>query len=297
VNAPLVNFGTLQAAPGTNVLNGAVTNVSGALLRLNGNNGFADVTIANGFTNNGMIELTGTSWAGRLSVGSPTAATLVNAAGATLQTVAGVGNVLTAALNNQGTVQVGGPLTMNAPAAGHSNSGLIKLSGGDLNVQFSSGRPGLSNTGTIDVGTNKMVIGGPASSFINQNSGTLLGSGTFDVTGTSFITNGTTVVGGSPGTLTFVGPYLQGPGTPNPSVMKVEIGGTTSDLLQATDNVDIQGGTLDVTLTGAVSGQTYVIMQVPAGKTITGDFQTKLGLAVPKCTSAVSGTQYRIICP
>jgi hypothetical protein len=79
--------------------------------------------------------------------------------------------------------------------------------------------------------------------------------------------------------------------------MNVEIGGTTSNLLRASDNITIQGGTLNVTVIGAVAGQQYVIMEVPAGKTITGDFQTKVGLTVPKCTSGVSGTQYVIVCP
>jgi hypothetical protein len=300
VNVPLVNFGTVEARPGTNLLNGAVTNAPGALLRLNGNNGFADVTVANGFTNAGSIELTGTSWAGRLTVGSPTPAILLNAVGATLQTVGGSGNVLTAVLDNQGTVLVGGPLTLNAAAAGHNNSGLIKLSGGDLTVVESGFRPGIGNFGTIDVGTNKMVVSGTGS-FLNQTGGILRGSGgTFDVAtpNISFITNGRTIVDGSPGgVVNWVGTFTQGP---DPSSLELDVAGlganagTDYDLLNVSDNVTLQGGTLQVT--GALgSKQTYTIITVPAGKTITGDFQTKTGLG--QCSSGVSGTAYVIVCP
>ena len=41
-------------------------------------------------------------------------------------------------------------------------------------------------------------------------------------------------------------------------------------------------------------GETYIIILVPIGKTITGDFQTKSGLG--QCSSGVSGTAYVIAC-
>jgi hypothetical protein len=296
VNAPLVNFGTLQSTPGTNVLNGAVTNAPGALLELNGNNGFADMTVASGFTNAGTIELAGTSWAGRLTVGSPTTATLTNAVGATLLTTGGSGNVLAAALDNQGTVQVGGPLTLNAPSAGHGNSGLIKLAGGDLTVALSGTRPGISNTGTIDVGTNKMAVTGTGS-FINQSTGTLMGSGTFDVSSPtlSFLTNGITTVGGAPGVglLTFVGTYIMGP----TGSINVEIGGTpnpgvTFDQLHADSVVFQSGGTLNAADLGGTTGNNYPVLT--SAKAINGGLQV---FNIPSnCTPVVSSTQYVLQC-
>jgi hypothetical protein len=297
VNAPLVNFGTLQSTPGTNVLNGAVTNAPGALLRLNGNNGFADMTVASGFTNAGTIELTGTSWAGRLTVGSPTTpATLTNAVGASLLTTGGSGNVLAGALDNQGTVQVGGPLTLNAPSAGHGNSGLIELAGGDLTVALSGTRPGFSNTGTIDVGTNKMVVSG-AGSFINQSTGTLMGSGTFDVSSPnlSFLSNGITTVGGAPGVglLTFVGTYIMGP----TGSINVEIGGTpnpgvTFDQLHADSVVFQSGGTLNAADLGGTAGNNYPVLT--SAKAINGGLQV---FNIPSnCTPVVSSTQYVLQC-
>jgi len=302
INAAFDNQGTLVAT-GTSVLSGSATTTSSSVIQVQGNGAFGaatlHVTTFGGLTNNGTINLTDTvsSYGSTLIVDNG----LINASGGQLQTFTGFlgPRTLTADLTNSSgaTVTIARTLTLNQPAGTHSNAGLIQLVGGDLILQFSSGRPGISNTGLIDVGTNTMKVFGPASAFVNQAGGTLQGSGTFDITGTSFITDGITVVGASPGILRFVGPYIQGP---SPSVLKVEVGGsgaspgTAYDQLQATDNVDLQGGTLDVTQIAPVAGQIYVIVTVPAGKTITGDFQNKNGLG--QCSSGVSGTAYVIAC-
>jgi hypothetical protein len=302
INAAFDNQGTLVAT-GASVLSGSASTTSSSVIQVQGNGTFGaatlHVTTFGGLTNNGTINLTEvvSSYGSTLIVDNG----LINASGGQLQTFTGFlgPRTLTADLTNSSgaTVTIARTLTLNQPAGTHSNAGLIQLVGGDLIVQFSSGRPGISNTGLIDVGTNTMKVFGPASAFVNQPGGTLQGSGTFDVTGTSFITDGITVVGSSPGILKFVGPYIQGP---SPSVLKVEIGGsgaspgTAYDQLQATDNVDLQGGTLDVTQIAPVAGQIYTIITVPAGKTITGDFQSKVGLG--QCSSGVSGTAYVIAC-
>jgi len=302
INAAFDNQGTLLAT-GTSVLSGSASTTSSSVIQVQGNGTFGaatlHVTTFGGLTNNGTINLTEvvSSYGSTLIVDNG----LTNASGGMLQTFTGFNGprTLTADLTNSSgaTVTIARTLTLNQPAGTHSNAGLIQLVGGDLIVQFSSGRPGISNTGLIDVGTNTMKVFGPASAFINQAGGSLQGSGIFDVSGTSFITNGFTVVGSSPGILKFVGPYIQGP---SPSVLKVEIGGsgalpgTAYDQLQASDNVQLQGGTLDVTQIAPVAGQIYTIITVPAGKTITGDFQSKIGLG--SCSAAVSGTAYVIAC-
>ena len=298
LNNTLANFGTVQAAFGTNTLNGPFSNQAGAMFRLNGNNGFADVTVASGFTNNGTIELTGTSWAGRLTVGTPAIATLVNASSGLIHTVAGAGNVLTGELNNQGMVQVDGPFTMLGAAAGHVNSGFIKLGSSDMTVTESGFRPGFSNFGTIDVGTRKLVVNGTGD-FINQSGGIYRGTGTFDI-GTpniSFITDGRTIVDGSPGgRLNWIGAFTIGP----PGSLELNVAGlgsnpgTDYDQLTVSDNVTIQTGTSLLVTGTLVPGELYVVIQVPVGKTISGDFQTKNGLG--QCSSGVSGTAYLIAC-
>jgi hypothetical protein len=303
---PFINQGTVLVH-GASVIDGSYTSGTGSTLRMEGNGTQGNATLTFGstqVTNNGILQLTNTDPSFARGAALVVGGTLTNATGALIQSLPGtVGGVRTlrAHLANLGTMTVGQALTMNQPDGSHLNQGTVQLTGGDLTVLFSTGRPGFSNTGLIDVGTNKMVVSGPASAFINQSGGTLQGSGTFDVTGTSFITNGIVEVGGAPGILTWVGPYLQGP---DPSVFKVQIGGdplkpgVDFDQFQGSDNVNLQGGTLDVT-PGVVSGRTYVIINLPAGKTITGDFQTKNGLAVPKCTTALNagGNQYLIICP
>ena len=83
--------------------------------------------------------------------------------------------------------------------------------------------------------------------------------------GLSFITDGKTIVGASPGigTLTFKGYYLMGP----TGSVDVEVGTPTTgafDQLLA-DSVNLQGGTLNVQI-GTVGGQTYPIIRRAAGE-------------------------------
>lgn len=302
VNTTLNNFGAVQATPGTNLLSGPFSNQAGAMLRLNGNNGFADVTVANGFTNDGTIELTGTSWAGRLTV---TTGTLVNGLTGTLQTIAGAGNVYNGDFDNQGQVLVGGPLTMNGGGNTYSNSGQIRLVGADMNVLFSSGRPGMSNTGLIDVGTKTFKVSGPSSDFLNQGSGVMRGSGTFDLSGTSFITNAAVTVGNaggpiSAGKLNIIGPYLQGP---SPSVLNVKIGGDPLKPGVDYDQLSITGGgaelqqgsILNVTV-GATQPGSYVVIQLPVGQTFNGNFAQINFSANCDLFSGPSGNQYLLTC-
>ncbi len=309
INAPLTNQGLLLIH-GANTVNGALTTVAGAgsVVRVEGinANGTGALTVLNGFTNTAGIELTNANvnQAATLVV---TNGTLTNAAGGTISALVGAtggARTLTAQLDNQGTLTVSQALTLNRGSAAHTNSGTITLSGGDLTVILSGFRPDLANTstGVIDVGTNKLVINNQSSgSFTNAGGGVLRGSGTIDIGTSSFITNGRTIVDGSPGgRLNWVGPFLMGPNQTFPSVLELDVAGlganpgTDYDQLNVSDNVTLQGGTLLVTGT-LVPGETYFIIEVPAGKTITGDFQNKTGLG--QCASGVSGTVYVIVCP
>src|SRR6185503_15502790 len=148
-NATLVNQATIQANPGTNTVNGAFVNQSGALLRLQGNNGAATVAFATAFSNLGTIEFTGTSWGGVLTVAS---GTFMNSPGGQIHVVGGVGNGLTGTLDNQGTIQLDGPWTLAGAGAQHLNSGTIALSGGDWAVTQSGASPSFANSGTIAIG-------------------------------------------------------------------------------------------------------------------------------------------------
>ncbi|MGE5743833.1 MAG: beta strand repeat-containing protein [Gemmatimonadota bacterium] len=306
LNTALINQ-NLVTLRGSVTINDTIITAPSSTLRIEGDAACcaAFVRVDSAFTNNGTIELTAVNGAGTTASLTVDSGIVVNAG--TIDVLPGNGGAraLNVSLNNQGTMIVSQALTMNKSAASvvNASTGAIQLAGGDLTVTLSGFRPAISNFGTINVGTNKMVVSGTGG-FTNQSAGTLMGSGTFDVAtpNISFITNGTTIVGASPGvgTLNWVGTYLQGP---DPSVFQVDVGGLGTkpgvdyDQFVGTDNVTLQGGTLNVNLTGPVSGQTYVIMQLPAGKTFSGDFQVKNIDPVPKCVVGPSGNQYLIVCP
>src|SRR5207249_319063 len=99
---------------------------------LGNSTGGATLTVVNGFTNNGLIELRSTG-AAASAILTVTNGTLTNAAGANISFLAGVGGgrTLNARLDNQGALTVGQPTTINTNSA-TSNSGTINVSGGDL---------------------------------------------------------------------------------------------------------------------------------------------------------------------
>jgi hypothetical protein len=81
--------------------------------------------------------------------------------------------------------------------------------------------------------------------------------------------------------LTITGPYLQGP---QPSALNIKIGGLPAnpgvdfDQLNVVDagaalgNASLQGGILNLTAGANVQGKTYVIIQLPAGRTFNQNF-------------------------
>src|SRR5438876_6300030 len=105
---------------GTSALNGPFQNQAGATLRVASaaNIISADLTVANGFINNGTIELTSTNGAITPAL-HVTSGTLVNAAGGQINILAGTGGgrTLDAQLDNQGTLNVADTLTINKISA------------------------------------------------------------------------------------------------------------------------------------------------------------------------------------
>jgi hypothetical protein len=303
------NAGALQAAGASSITGSFSNSSSGGLLVYSSSTGDATLTISSGFLNAGLIVLHNPDAVAHNVTLAVPSGVLTNITGSSLETTlgsAGGNRTLAAMLDNQGTVVVSQTLTIAKDSATHGNSGTILLSGGDLNVILSGFRPAFSNEsgGLIDVGTNKLVITNQSSgTFINQPGGTLQGSGTIDIGTSSFIDDGFLNVGGIPGILQFVGPYTEGP---NPAALSVELGtpvtpGVTFDQFQVSDNVTLQGGTLNASLLGPYTVGSYPILTVPAGKSISGDFTTKNlptnPLSGGQCTGAVVGLQYVITCP
>ena len=167
----------------------------------------ATLTVANGFTNNGLIELTSVLNAQGAGL-TISAGVLVNAA------TTGVFNVLpgtggtrtfTGQLDNQGTVTIDQLLTFNGGPGTQTNSGTVTLAGGDLTLGQSGS---FTNAGTIDIGTGRTwtVNGGT----LAYTGGAIGGAGTLNLSGVSFnltpnFTNTTTG-------LALTGSTVNGPG-------------------------------------------------------------------------------------
>jgi len=185
VNLSFLNQGFVTMT-GSSALNGAVTNSTGATLRMQGNGvyGLATLTVATSFTNNGAIVLTDTTSAYGATLSMSAGATLTNAAGGTIDAAVGAlgQRTLALALDNQGTVTLNRPLTINRAGAAHANSGTIDVSGGDLTLTQSGIGPSFTTAGTITIGSGRtFAVSGGA---FNYTSGTISG-GTLSVSGTA----------------------------------------------------------------------------------------------------------------
>lgn len=182
INAPLVNKGLLVAS-GSSAINGALSNDSAGTLRVQGDNtyGAGNLTIANGFSNDGAIELTDTVSSYGATLVMPVGQTLANATSGTISALPGSNGsrTLTAQIDNYGVITVATAatqgLTINRSGAQHQNRGTIAISGGDLTVNQTGASPSFRTTGAISVaaGDTLHVTGG---SFV-YDSGSIGGAG------------------------------------------------------------------------------------------------------------------------
>jgi predicted outer membrane repeat protein len=172
------------------------------------------LTVANGFTNSGTVELTTTGPdPTRSATLDVTSGSLTNAG--TLQSLVGAGfdgnsgRTLGAELINEGTINVGMPLTLSKSGAAHVNGagGVINVTGGDLSVVQSGPAASFTNDGTsnISAGRTFTLSGGTFTNF-DAGTSTLTGgtyniAGTFRFSGASILTNAAniTLIGSVPG--------------------------------------------------------------------------------------------------
>jgi hypothetical protein len=178
LNAPLVNAGTLVAFNNPNV-NGNVTTMPGSVIRvLSVGFGGARLTVANGFTNNGLVDITANVSNGSALVVN---GTLVNeAAGSITVTGTAGGRALNADLDNRGTMTVDVSLTLERVNATWLNGGTIHLRNGSLTTVQ---RTNFTNSGTVRVDAGR--IWAITTGSISTASGSIIeGQGTLQ-TGTS----------------------------------------------------------------------------------------------------------------
>ena len=276
VECPLANEGTLRVEGGS-AINGSFSNPSGSMLRVQGNGGHTYLTIADGFTNEGSIELTNV-YSGQDLVANLTLSngTLVNVGAIRILLGARQGpRILDAQLDNQGTITIEHPTTINKTSANHASSGSIDVSGGDLTF---NNLTSFSNSGTLNVSGGRAftinsgifsnagaVVIGANSTFTTRSnytqtggsttltSGTLAANTTVDIQGGSLegkgiinanvINSSEMIPGTSPGSIGINGNYSQAAS----GKLNVEIGGLTAG--SEFDQLNISGGaTLDGTL-------------------------------------------------
>jgi hypothetical protein len=106
---------------------------------------------------------------------------LTNAPTGTITTLVGTGGTrnLFAMLDNQGTITLNQPLTLNKASADHTNSGTFDASLANFDIPQSGTTPTFTNTGTLTVGAGRILS---VSSGTFTQGGTLNGGGILTLT-------------------------------------------------------------------------------------------------------------------
>ncbi|GAB4365163.1 MAG: hypothetical protein Kow0042_04240 [Calditrichia bacterium] len=168
------NAGALNVQFSPNTISGALTTQAGSIIDINnfGTAGHSALTVSNGFTNNGTIQLNSTvannNYTQVLTVSS---GTLVNAGGGTIINDGPYGTrTINAAINNQGTIRATGNrnLTVNSISFDNQASGLIE---GDRTIAVIG--TALQNSGTIDPGVSGKGALGLSGNLVQPASGAL----------------------------------------------------------------------------------------------------------------------------
>jgi hypothetical protein len=199
INTTLDNQGTLTAKSGVDLTN-TFSNDSGAKLTVvgdaTGTVDFQQLRIANGFTNDGTIELTTDATNHYVTLGVTTG-TLTNSSDGVIHGLAGGGGpeTLQTQLDNQGTITSDGPLTVSKNGTfTDTNSGTINVKGADMSV--SNGTSGLTtfkNTGDIEISSGRtFAVQYNTIQFEEDGTdgGTINGPGTLDLYGANAVFDG-----------------------------------------------------------------------------------------------------------
>ncbi|MBX3133716.1 MAG: hypothetical protein KF689_10065 [Gemmatimonadaceae bacterium] len=165
LNGPGLSIEGRLVAMATATLNLPVTLPSTGVLDVRASSfaGGFTFTIANGFTNEGLILLDAQNL-GYTPTLAVTNGTLVNASGGTIRAATGSGGsrVLRAELDNSGTLDIQQALTLDRAASQHINRSAIALTTHNLTITQSGAAPSFQNLGVIslDAGRTLAVSGG-----------------------------------------------------------------------------------------------------------------------------------------
>jgi hypothetical protein len=245
--------GSLTLRSGSLTLAGTTVLPAGVALNLVGgaltNNGTLDVggafSLTGGaFGGTGSLTLSG----GNLSLPSNNSVAWTNSGTLTnTGTLNLASSTITNAIDNQGTVNLGGGLTFTQQL---TNTGTVHAQSG--NAVFANGL--VQNAGDL------VLEGGTLQGNVDLNAGSIRGTGT--VNGSVTVGNATMAPGFSPGSLDITGDLTLGPS----SVLNIELGGLTRGT--GFDAINVQGtaylgGTLNVLQVGgfvAPAGSSFAFM-------------------------------------
>jgi hypothetical protein len=192
VNADVHNRGTVETVGTSTFAGSTFTNPSTARLRVLGNAaiGHVALTIAQGFTNYGEIELGNSAhvWRGDLTISQ---GTLINEGLVRSSSVVATNdhvNILAAEFVNNGTLLIERVLRLSKADARHVNMGSVHLVSGNLTADLASNAE-FHNAGRITVhqGRTLTFTGG---SLTHAPGGVFHGSGTVSISGTSVNNSG-----------------------------------------------------------------------------------------------------------
>ncbi len=305
----LTNQGTLTILPGATSFAGTFSDATGATLRLQAdyNAGPASLTIAQGFTNAGLIDLTSTSnpSADTLTV---SAGTLVNDGMISSSVGTGGGRTLAAQFDNQaaGTITVNEPLTLARASDQDSNEGAMAVNAA-LTLTQTGAAPSFTSTGAIAIATKQTLTitggtfdpdGGTLSGALAL-SGVTLGSWALPNTATVTMTNGGTAAGSGlinqgsltilPGAVAFNGPFANTVGATLRLQGDYNAGSANLTLAQGLTNA----GLIDMTATG--TNGTTDTLTVSAGTLInTGSITSAPGKAVARTSMSLAGGSFSL---
>jgi Tol biopolymer transport system component len=270
VNTQFNNNGTLVVYDQANNINGTYVSGANSTLRVEGVwDTPSTLTVANGFTNNGTIELTNNA-VSRTAQLNVTNGTLVNPVGRTLDCLLGASSTscrLNGEVNNQGTMNVNTTFYWDGTGANHTNAGTITSTGGaSITLTLSSAT--FTNSGTIDASNGGGILvnhSGTSPSFTN--------SGTINMR--EFrelrVTNGT---------FGFPSGAINGPGM-------LRLNNVTANFDVAFDNATLELASNGTTINGTTGSITNEVGQVMAltSSTVTIPFTNNGTLDIPANTT------------
>jgi len=206
LSGTVANEGLLTATL-TNTISGILTNGFDDTVIVSGSSsGSGTLTVTNGITNYGHIDLTSDQANGTTTATlNVTNNSLTNSAAGTIRSEAGSSTggerTLGAQLVNQGTVTTHGiKLVLEKSSANHSNSGTIDLGTAAVDVNLTGAGGSFSNTGIIHF-QNMMTMTFDQGTFANATTGQITGSGSLNTYATTFTNDGRVSPGDSPGTI------------------------------------------------------------------------------------------------